>query len=37
LPWIPLYIDQDVYALDRTFSWKPRHDSHVFAYEISIR
>ena len=36
LPWIPLYIDQDVYALDRKFHWKPRHDSHVFAYEISI-
>jgi peptide/nickel transport system substrate-binding protein len=35
LPWIPLYIDQDVYALDRSFHWKPRHDSHVFAYEIS--
>jgi peptide/nickel transport system substrate-binding protein len=37
LPWIPLYIDQDVYAIDRRFSWKPRHDSHVFAYEISVR
>ena len=37
LPWIPLYIDQDVYALDRRFSWKPRHDSHVFAYEIFVR
>jgi peptide/nickel transport system substrate-binding protein len=36
LPWIPLYIDQDVYALDRRFSWKPRHDSHVFAYEIFV-
>jgi len=37
LPWIPLYIDQDVYALDHRFSWSPRHDSHVFAYEISVR
>lgn len=37
LPWIPLYIDQDVYALDRKFSWKPRQDSHVFAYEIYTR
>ena len=37
LPWIPLYIDQDVYALDRSFGWKPRHDSHVFAYEIYTR
>ncbi len=37
LPWIPLYIDQDVYALDKTFVWKPRHDSHVFAFEIGLR
>jgi len=37
LPWIPLYIDQDVYALDKSFSWAPRHDSHVFAYEIMVR
>ncbi len=37
LPWIPLYIDQDVYALDRNFVWKPRHDSHVFAFEIFVR
>ena len=37
LPWIPLYIDQDVYALDDSFSWQPRHDSFVFAYEISYR
>jgi peptide/nickel transport system substrate-binding protein len=37
LPWIPLYIDQDVYALDHRFTWNPRHDSHVFAFEISVR
>jgi peptide/nickel transport system substrate-binding protein len=37
LPWIPLYIDQDVYALDHRFVWSPRHDSHVFAYEIGVR
>lgn len=35
LPWIPLYIDQDVYALDDSFDWHPRHDSFVFAYEIT--
>ncbi len=37
LPWIPLYIDQDVYALEDSFSWQPRHDSFVFAYEITYR
>ena len=37
LPWIPLYIDQDVYALDNSFIWHPRHDSFVFAYEIGFR
>jgi peptide/nickel transport system substrate-binding protein len=37
LPWIPLYIDQDVYALENSFQWKPRHDSNVFAYEITLR
>ncbi|MCI0414018.1 sigma 54-interacting transcriptional regulator [bacterium] len=36
LPWIPLYIDQDVYALHRSYHWKPRHDSLVFAFEISV-
>ena len=37
LPWIPLYIDQDVYAIDKSFSWKPRQDSLILASEISIR
>lgn len=35
LPWIPLYVDQDVYALDKRFSWKPRLDSSIFAAEIT--
>jgi len=37
LPWIPLYIDQDVYAVSNVFSWQPRHDSYVLAYEVRIR
>jgi peptide/nickel transport system substrate-binding protein len=32
--WVPLYIDQDVFAIDQRFSWKPRNDSFVFASEI---
>lgn len=35
LPWIPLYIDQDVYALDKRYSWKPRLDSSIFAAEFT--
>jgi len=33
--WIPLYIDQDVYAMDSSLSWQPRSDSFVLASEIS--
>lgn len=34
LVWIPLYIDQDVYAVDRRLQWQPRNDSFVLAWEI---
>ncbi|HJZ12289.1 MAG TPA: ABC transporter substrate-binding protein, partial [Acidobacteriota bacterium] len=37
LPWIPPYIDQDVYAVENSFVWRPRPDSYVLAYEISLR
>ncbi len=37
LPWIPLYTDQDVYAISNAFSWQPRHDSYVLAYEVRPR
>ena len=37
LVWIPLYIDQDVYAMDRSLSWQPRHDSYILAEEIAVR
>jgi hypothetical protein len=32
--WIPLYIDQDSYAIDQRYSWKPRNDSFILASEI---
>jgi peptide/nickel transport system substrate-binding protein len=37
LVWVPLYVDQDVYAIDRAFSWQPRSDSFVLAAEITPR
>jgi peptide/nickel transport system substrate-binding protein len=33
--WVPLYVDQDVYAMDNSLSWQPRSDSFVLASEIS--
>jgi peptide/nickel transport system substrate-binding protein len=33
--WIPLYVDQDGYAMDRRLSWKPRADSYIRFAEIS--
>jgi peptide/nickel transport system substrate-binding protein len=35
LPWIPVYIDQDVYALHKDLRWKPRNDSFIFAWEMN--
>ena len=37
LPWIPLYIDQDVYAVQDSLVWRPRSDSYILAHEISLR
>ncbi len=37
LPWIPLYVDQDVYALAPGVAWEPRNDSFVLAAEIARR
>lgn len=34
---IPLYNDQDVYALERSYSWEPRSDSQIRAFEISTK
>jgi peptide/nickel transport system substrate-binding protein len=35
--WIPLYFDEDAYALDRSYRWEPRNDSMILAAEISPR
>jgi peptide/nickel transport system substrate-binding protein len=37
LPWIPLYVDQEAYAVDNSLSWTPRNDSYVFAFEIGTK
>lgn len=31
---IPLYIDEDVYAVDDAYTWQPRNDSYILATEI---
>ena len=35
--WIPLYVDEDVYAMDRTLAWEPRNDSFILAAEATVR
>jgi peptide/nickel transport system substrate-binding protein len=37
LAWIPLYVDEDVYAVDRRLAWSPRNDSFILAAEIRPR
>lgn len=34
--WVPLYVDQDVYAVARGFTWQPRNDNFVLAAEIGL-
>jgi ABC-type oligopeptide transport system substrate-binding subunit len=34
---VPLYNDQDVFAIDRAYAWTPRGDSQVRAAEITLR
>jgi peptide/nickel transport system substrate-binding protein len=34
---VPLYNDQDVYALSRAYVWEPRSDSHIRVAEITLR
>jgi len=34
LVWIPLYVDEEVYVLDKSYSWKPRYDGDILAAEI---
>jgi len=35
LVWIPLYVDDDDYAVDRRFVWHPRNDGLILASEIA--
>lgn len=37
LAWLPLYVDQEVYAVNKSLSWQPRNDGLVLAYEIKQR
>ncbi|MBL8112129.1 MAG: hypothetical protein JNK60_04545 [Acidobacteria bacterium] len=32
--WVPLYFDEDVYAVDSSLTFTPRADSYVLAWEI---
>ena len=36
LVWIPLYVDDDDYAVDRRISWQPRNDGLILASEIGL-
>lgn len=33
---VPLYVDGDVYAMDRTLGWEPRSDSEIRVAEIAL-
>jgi peptide/nickel transport system substrate-binding protein len=35
--WVPLYFDEDVYAIDPAIAWQPRNDSFILASEIRVR
>jgi len=37
LPWIPLYVDEDVYVHRAGFSWEPRLDNYVIVSELKTR
>jgi len=36
LVWIPLYVDDDDYAIDRRLDWQPRNDGLILASEIGL-
>ena len=36
LALVPLYIDQDVYAVKRPFTWHPRNDNFLLAAEVGV-
>lgn len=37
LPWLPLYVDEDVYAFDPALDFRPRSDSFILASELRRR
>ena len=37
LALVPLYIDQDVYAVKKPFTWRPRNDNFLLAAEVGVR
>lgn len=36
LPFVPLYVDQDLYAFRSGVSWRPRNDNFLIASEIAL-
>ncbi len=32
---VPLYVDQDAYALEKSYTWHPRYDSLILASEVN--
>jgi peptide/nickel transport system substrate-binding protein len=36
LPWAPLYVDEDVFALAPGLAWQPRRDGFVLGAEIGL-
>ena len=37
LPWIPLYVDEDVYVHRADLAWQPRLDNYVIVSELRRR
>jgi peptide/nickel transport system substrate-binding protein len=37
LPWIPLYVEEDRYALTADLDWEPRADGEILLSEIRLR
>jgi peptide/nickel transport system substrate-binding protein len=33
-PWVPLYVNHDVYAVSNSVSWEPRMDSQIYGCEF---
>jgi peptide/nickel transport system substrate-binding protein len=37
LPWIPLYVEEEVYLAAPGIAWEPRLDNYVLLSEVSVR